>query len=81
MKLNVVDLASPTLQGEERGSSNHWDKIRTEYMKPSTATLMTELMSIGLKSIETVDRETQSAGGDAERAAEKALAAFREKIV
>jgi hypothetical protein len=46
-------------------------------MKPSTAKFMGDLFAIGLKSIDDIDRETQSAGGNAEKAAEQALAAIR----
>ena len=38
---------------------------------------MADFMSVGLKSIDDVDRETAAARGDAEKAAEKALAAIR----
>ena len=38
---------------------------------------MGDLMSVGLKSLDHVDDETQRAGGDAEQAAQKALAAIR----
>ena len=41
---------------------------------------MGDLMSVGLKSLEHVDDETQRAGGDAEQAAEKALAAIRAMV-
>jgi hypothetical protein len=69
-----IGLASPSFQNQ-----NRWGKVQMEMMKPSTAKLMTGLMSIGLKSLEAVDHETQSAGGDAEWAAKQALVAIREQ--
>eukprot|EP01043_Picozoa_sp_COSAG02_P006239 COSAG02_NODE_176_length_31159_cov_30.469833_16_plen_80_part_00 len=62
----------------EASSSSHlWDKVRNEYMEESTAKLMANLMSIGLKSLDDLDREVEHAGGDSEHAAAMALAAVR----
>ena len=74
VEADAVHLTLPSFQ-----SKKGWDIIRGEIMKPSTANLMRGLVSIGLKSLEVVDQETCSASGDAEWAAEQALAAIREK--
>ena len=73
----IAQVVQDDVVPEGSPSDPLWSKVRKEYMKQSTANLMSDLMSIGLKSLEDIDRETENAGGDAEQAAEKALAAVR----
>ena len=41
---------------------------------PSVLTVMAKLMATGLTSVDEIDRETATAGGDAEEAATRAVA-------
>ena len=72
-----VDASGGLVPAGPAVAGARWSKVRKEYMKPSTAKFMGDLFAIGLKSIDDIDRETQSAGGNAEKAAEQALAAIR----
>jgi hypothetical protein len=72
VEADAVDLTSQSFQ-----SKQGWGTVQREVMKPSTAKLMTGLLSVGLKSLEAVDHETCSTGG--EWAAEQAFAEICEK--
>lgn len=76
-KVAVITEDVMRAKNRPQGAGKLWAKARQEHIRPSTAEIVKDLLSIGLKSLEDVDRETQLAGGDAEQAAEKALAAVR----
>lgn len=76
-KVVVITEDAMRAKNRSQGAGKLWAKARQEHIRPSAAEVMKDLMSIGLKSLQDVERETQIAGGDAEQAAEKALAAIR----
>jgi hypothetical protein len=76
-KVVVITEDAMRAKSRSQGAGKLWAKAHQEHIRPSAAEVMKDLMSIGLKSLQDVERETQIAGGDAEQAAEKALAAIR----